>query len=311
MAIVLGLCSGFQVLGFSRDYENYLLYFDFVTESSWTEVFAYRFEPGFAVLASALTAAHLSGPAVYSVIAGACIFIKYFALRSAKKFWPVIGIFTFYYLLRYLALFEMTVLRATVAFSIGFYVFYTRRPHEYRAKQMLLLLLAIMMHYSAVVFTVAYAIGPTSRKRVVVTASFVFLAIVATKTIALAVLPNYVTVFSSYNEFDRATLLPIPFAVDLMFFLFALLAWDKNDPLMKTSVLTMGVAAAFHFALLDYSVLAARFRELLSVFCLLYVTRAVSVAPNGMKYATLAYAAFSAALYGYGTYFHDPLLIND
>lgn len=308
LAIFLGYLAGFQIPGQSRDYANYLIYFDFANESSWPEVLAYRFEPGFATLTYLLVALQLSGAAVYSLIAGGSIFVKLMALRTATHFWLSLAVLTLYYVARYFTLFEMTVLRAGVALSIAFYVFYSRIAHEYRAKHLLLLIVAVSMHYSAIAFFPIYLIRPSTRAAVIAIGTASFITILIVKNVALSILPNYVPVFATYHEFSKATLLPIPFVVDIAFLFFVLLNWRGNDALMKTCALGMAIGIAFHFSLLDYSMLAGRFREILSVFYLLYVVRAVGYARNEMKYAAVAYAAVSAILHLYAAYVHDPLL---
>lgn len=308
ISVVFGYVSGHQLLGTSRDYENYIIFFDWLKSTPANEVFSYRFEPGFILLAAGFATLQISSAAIYTCIASATIFLKYIALQSTRNFWPVLAALTLYYAARYFTLFEMTVLRATVALSLAFLAFYSRTAHDYRTKDLLLLIAAVSIHYSAIVFIPIYLIRPLNRTRVIALGTASFVTIFATKNIALAILPDYVPVFGTYQEFNRATFLPIPLAVDIAFFIFVLFNWRKNDALMKTCALGMAIGIAFHFSLLEYSMLAARFREILSVFYLLYVVRAVGYARTEMKYATVAYAAVSATLHLYAAYVHDPLL---
>lgn len=308
IAVALGYVSGHQLLGTSRDYENYIIFFDWLKSIPANEAFSYRFEPGFILLAAGFATLQISSAAIYGCIASITIFLKYIALQSTRNFWPVFAALTLYYAARYFTLFEMTVLRATVALSLAFLAFYARTAHEYRTKDLLLLLAAVSMHYSAIVFIPIYLIRPVNRATVIALGATSFVIILATKNIALAILPDYVPVFGTYQELTKATLLPIPFAVDIAFFCFILFNWRRNDALMKTCALGMAIGIAFHFSLLEYSLLASRFREILSVFYLLYVVRAVGYARNEVKYATIAYAAVSATLHLYAGYVHDPLL---
>lgn len=307
-AVFLGYVSGHQLLGTSRDYENYIIFFDWLKSTPANEIFSYRFEPGFILLAAGLATLQITSTAIYTCIASITIFLKYIALQSTRNFWPVFAALTLYYAARYFTLFEMTVLRATIALSLAFLAFYTRTGHEYRTKDLLLLLAAVSIHYSAIVFIPIYLIRPLNRTTIIALGAASFITIFATKNIALALLPDYVPVFGTYQELTKATLLPIPFAVDIVFFCFVLLNWRKNDALMKTCALGMAIGIAFHFSLLEYSLLAGRFREILSLFYLLFVVRAVGCARSEMKYATVAYAAVSAALHLYAGYVHDPLL---
>lgn len=307
-SIGLGYLAGFQILGQSRDYENYLIYFAFAKESSWLDILSYRFEPGFATLTYILVSLQLSGAAVYGIIAGASIFLKFVALRTTAHFWLSLAVLAFYVVARYFTLFELTVLRAGVALSIAFFVFYSRAAHEYRATHLILLLVAVSMHYSAIAFIPIYLVRPSTRSVVLTLTAATFFTILAAKNAALTILPSYLPVLATYGEFSKATILPMPFAVDIAFLLFVLRHWDKNDALMKTCALGMAISVAFHFTLLEYSVVASRFRELLSVFYLLYVVRAMGYARNEVKYATIGYTVVSATLHLYAVHFHDPLL---
>ena len=270
---------------------------------------AYRFEPGFAALSYLLAAFQFSGPSIYSVIVGGSMLVKYLSLRTTSNFWPTFVVFTIYYLARYFTLFEMTVLRTAVALSIAFFVFYSRKDHECCGKHLLLLIISMFFHYSAIIFIPVYLFRSPSRLSVVFAGLACFVAILSARNIALAVLPSYVPVFATYHDFTKATILPKPFAVDILFILFALFMWKNSDSLMRTCVLGMLISVSFHFSLLDYSILASRFRELLSVFFLLYIVRSVSFSNNEIKYITISYAAVSAVLSLYATYIYDPLLV--
>jgi hypothetical protein len=307
-AAALGLASGYQVLGLSRDYENYFLFFDFVRSSSVTGIFAHRHEPGFSLLVFMLSRLSLSNVAIYSSIAALCIFIKYQALGTSKNYWLVVVIFTFYYAARYLTLFEMTVIRATVAASIAFFVFYRKTDYGYDWRDVLWLILATLMHYSAFVFIFIYFLQLRSRASVIAIGSLVFVAIAVSKNLALAYLSETTAVFSTYSSFNKATFLPIPFAVDIAFLGFVLANWKINDQVMKTCAIGMTMAVVFHFSLLEYSLIAARFREILSFFSILYVVRAVGYSTDNMKVAALAYAVASSVLHLYIFYIYDPLL---
>ena len=308
VAIILGFVAGFQLLGQSRDYENYLIYFDFASNSLLPEVLAHRFEPGFAVLAYLLAAFQLGGPSIYSFIVGGSMFLKYFSLRTTINFWPTYAVFTIYYIARYFTLFEMTVLRTAVAIAIAFFVFFTRNDHEYRWKHLLLLLVAVSFHYSSIIFIPIYILRPERKGTVIAAGVVCFITILVSRSLALEFLPNYVPVFTTYNEFTKSTILPVPFAVDIVFFLFVLFQWNNNDTLMKTCALGMAISVAFHFSFLDYSIFASRFRELLSIFFLLYIVRAITYARNETKCAAVIFAAVSAAIHLYATYIHDTLL---
>jgi hypothetical protein len=308
MAIVLGYVAGNQLLGVSRDYQDYLQFFDWSARVPLEHALSHRFENGFTLLVAMLNEARLDSVSVYAVIAGVAIFVKYFALQSRNHFWLIFTAFTFYYLLRYYTLFEMTVLRATVALALAFYVFYTRDRYEVRIKHIALLALASTMHVSSVIFLPIYLIKPAGRVVVIGVGLICFVSVVLAQYAVFEVLATYIPLLNSYRGYGQASLLPVPFAFDIAFLVFVLANWARNDCLMKTSAMGMVIGVAMHYSLLEHAILAGRFRELLSVFYLLYVVRAVTYPRTFVKYGSIAFMLVTALLYAYATYIHDPLL---
>lgn len=307
-AVVLGGAAGYQVLGQSRDYENYFQFFDLVRSAPSYWDINYRFEPGFTALIYWLTKSGLDNYAIYSVAAGLIVFIKYQSISSIERYWSAIFCFTVYFLARYFVLFEMTVLRAAFAFSLAFFVFFRRGRGGVRLLDLVVLGLAVAFHYSAIVFFIAYLISPSSRLKVVGFAGLVFVVVVVFKKIALDYLPDYLYVFSTYREFGSATVLPIPMILDLLFLLFAIIYFDRGDYAMRCAVFGMALGFAFHFSLVEYSILAGRFRELLSMFYLIYIVRAIIGRDLKVAGVSMAYGLVTAIMYVYGEFFYDPLL---
>ncbi|WP_431796736.1 EpsG family protein [Cupriavidus metallidurans] len=309
-AIAIGFSAGHQILGVSRDYNNYLLFFDLVRSASDYFDIQYRFEPGFTAVVYWLVNAGLDNYLVYSIIAASIVFVKYIAIDAdyIEAYAATIFIFTFYFLSRYVVLFEMTVLRGACAFSLAFLVFLRKNSAGIRWRELLLLLLAVAFHYSAFVLIFIYLIRPANRFVTVLVPLGVFVAIVLMKNVALTYLPNVIPVFATYEEFGRASLLPIPLVLDLAFFALALYHFDEADLVMRYAVLGMGLGFAFHFALIDYSILAARFRELLSVFSLVYVVRVVSCGNERIVRYTVVYTLLAGMINFYVVFFYDPLL---
>jgi len=308
-SIAIGFSAGHQILGVSRDYDNYLLFFDLVRSASDYFDIQYRFEPGFTVIVYWLANTGIDNYLIYSIIAASIVFVKYIAIDAdyIEAYVVTVFIFTFYFLSRYVVLFEMTVLRGACAFSLAFLVF-LRRGAGFRWRELLLLVLAVAFHYSAFVLIFIYLIRPTNRFLVVLVPVGVFVAIVLTKNFAISYLPNVLPVFATYEEFGRASLLPIPLVFDLAFFALAVYYFDDADLVMRYAVLGMGLGFAFHFALIDYSILAARFRELLSVFSLIYVVRAVSHGSERVVRYSIVYALLAGMINFYVVFFYDPLL---
>jgi len=309
LASTLGVIAGFQLIGTSRDYDNYLYFFQAISELSSFEIFEYRFEPGFTALTYALVNANLEAAAIYTVFATLALFTKIWALKDLKNYWVALLLFLVFYLGRYFTLFEMTVLRAALAFSIGFFVFMNRSDSGYQAKDVLLLGIAITMHFSALIFIPIYIYTPKNRYQVISAALIFFIMAASIKEVALSLLPNVFVVIATYDEFNEAsTLLPKPMILDIAFLAFMLYKWRFADAAMKTSVYGFSIGLAFHFSMVDYSILASRFRELLSLFLLIYVVRSMDCTSKITRVTSIGYAILSSALHLYTTHIHDPLL---
>ncbi|WP_084545493.1 EpsG family protein [Cupriavidus malaysiensis] len=309
IATLLRVLSGYQAFGESRDYDNYLQFFDAVRVSANFNDISYRFEPGFSAVVYALVKIGLNNPVVYAVIAGVAVFVKCCAVPHSRRYVFVFAVFVFYLLTRYLALFEMTVLRANCAFALAFLVFVRRETPEYRVKDLVLLLGGVLFHYSAIVFLFIYSIKRVTRLRVVLIAVVAFLAIMVSKGVLLSYLQGYLNALSNYSDAGKtATTFPVLFMLDLLLLIFILLTWQACDLPMRYCALGIALSASFHFALLDNSVFAGRFRELLSVFVLIYVLRAFSCRSPLVKSISSMFVLATGVLHVYVTYFYDPLL---
>lgn len=302
------MIAGHQVIGISRDYDNYLSYFSFIHGTNIYDVLAYRFEPGFGLLAHLLSNANLTGAEMYAAIAGACILIKVYALGESKNYWAALLLFIGFYLLRYYTLFEMTVLRASLALSLSFFVFLRRNTTKIKVSDIAILSVALSMHYSAVIFLPIYLYTPNNRLKAVAIAFLIFIAVFSTKTIAIEILPEFIFVIGTYENLTASSLLPKPMLIDIAFLCFMMYRWNHDDLQMRTATYGILVSLALHFSLLEYSVFASRFRELLSMFFLIYVVRAVSQKINITRFAALLFSIASAATHLYTAYVYDPLL---
>lgn len=305
-SLILGLASGHQILGVSRDYQNYFSFFDLVRKSKSYLDIDYRFEPGFTTLIYWL--ANFSNSTIYSIIAGCAILIKYSSIRCHEKYWAAIFVFSFYFCARYIILFEMTVLRAACAFSLAFFVFIRKKTTSFKTSEVLILVLAVLFHYSAIVFFLIYFIKPINKWRVIIVALFVFLFICAIKKMALIYLPEYLSVFSTYHKFNEATFLPIPLIFDILFLIFSLRQFKNANLTMRYAILGIAVGLAFHFSLLDYSLIGGRFLELLSVFILIYVVQASICSDDRIRRVSLVYVMLTGSIYIYLYNYYQPLL---
>jgi hypothetical protein len=308
VAFGCAIVVGYQMLGTSRDFENYIFFFNYLIENGGELDLAYRFEPGFSLLAYSFALAISSPELIYALIVWIIVFLKYLSIPSIGNYWLALFVFSFYLFSRYFVLFEMTVLRAACAFSLAFFVFSRRETEKTEIRAVLMLLLSVAFHYSAVIFLPIYFSRNLTRSRVVLLALVSFGVIALSRAYFFSVLPEFFGVFETYEGVGRATLLPMPYAIDLGYLFLMLWFWRQSDVAMKYCALGVAIGAAFHFALVDHSLLASRFRELLSMFLLVHVLRASISTSPALRYTSLAYALITGFVNMYVAFIHDPLL---
>ncbi len=308
-AILFGFIAGFQKIGISRDYENYLSYFEWINGKTLIEAISYRFEPGFAIITLLLSLLNTEGPLIYFFISGICIFIKFYAIKDTRNYQLVFITLLVFYLLRYFTLFEMTVLRATLAMSLAFYVFFRRDTQKINIIDILLLMTAASMHFSAVAFIPIYLYTPTNKKNAAIITILVFFLFLGLSEFAIKNLPNYISVFETYDEFNPSTFIPKPMILDILYIGFLIRYWRKLNFQSKTAIYGTLISFSIHFSLLQYSIIGGRLKELLSVFFLIIVTQVIGYSKNkSVRFATVIFILTSGITHVYTTYIHDPLL---
>lgn len=307
-AMILGVMAGYQFLGTSRDYDNYLIFFDQIHHHRLSDILDYRFEPGFELISYLLATLLQSGAAIYTIISGICIAIKVLGVSQLKNFWLVIPAFLVFYLSRYFTLFEMTVLRVALAASIAFFVFLLREGDKIRLQDLLLLGIAVSMHYSAIFFVFIYFFQPKTRVGIIFSSVCIFFWILFTKNIVIDITKDLLFVFSTYKNFTEATFFPKPMILDIIFLCFMLFFWHHADLQMRTAIFGVLLSFVLHFSLLEFSLIAGRFRDLLSLFFVVYVVRSFHQEIMIVRLGSTIFLILSGLAHIYSSYVHDPLL---
>lgn len=309
LAVFLGIIAGHQYLGESRDYRYYLWFFRLARASDSVADIDSRFEVGFRFLIYCLGLLGLGNVLIYTVICSFCVLLKGFAFRAAEVTWCAASVFLYFYLTRYFILFEMTVLRASIAFSIAFFVYFRKRDTKFHWHEFLLLAAAVGFHYSAIVFLVVYFMGRLNARGVVAFGVLVFLLGFFGKIVVFTWLRSVLPVLQSYPAWKiPSTIVPIPFMFDIAMVIVALYFWKRSDVPMKYSIIGIVLSVAIHFSMVGYPTIAGRFRELLSMFILVYIVRATLSEDRTLRLLAISFALFSGALLFYGMLFYEPLL---
>ncbi len=163
LLLIFAWIAGTQFLGLSKDYDQYLIFFNDVRSTKSFFEIATRFEPAFVFLTFALTRFVSSNSWVYGVPVFLALFIKTKGLFCLNKSSTAFYFFLVLYLARYFSLYELTQLRAALAVSIAFYVFVKRVNDKYIFSDIALLALAVCFHYSAILFFIFYFLRKISR----------------------------------------------------------------------------------------------------------------------------------------------------
>ncbi|WP_454764686.1 EpsG family protein [Cupriavidus campinensis] len=311
LAIILGLIAGHQFLGISRDYPNYLEFFELVRSSDGLFSIDTRFEFGFAALVYWLACLGLSNVAIYGAICALCIMLKGAAIRDSELTLGFIAMLVFFYLSRYFILFEMTVLRASIAFAIAFFVFWRKDERRLKAGEFLLLCIAVTFHYSAIVLLAVYLLGRMPFRASVWVIIGIFVVGVLFRQALFAEFQSFFPVLATYLDVEvSTTIVPLPFMLDMALMAAALYLWRENDVAMQYAVIGMLMSVAVHFSMLEFPIIAARFRELLSVFVLIYILKAFRSESRVIKLLAVAFALGSGMLNLYAMTVYDPLLLG-
>lgn len=309
LAVVLGAVAAHQYLGESRDYRYYLIFFRLVRSSDSLLGIDSRFEFGFRFLIYCLSGLGLGNVMVYAVICSFCIFLKGLAFRASEVTWCAVSVLLYFYLTRYFMLFELTVLRASIAFSIAFFVYFRKQDTKFHWREFLLLVAAVTFHYSAIVFLVVYFTGRLNPLGVVAFSVLVFLLGFLGKIALFTWFSSVFPVLLSYPAWKiPSTIVPIPFMLDIAMVVVALAFWERSDVPMRYSIAGIVLSIAIHFSMLGYPTIAGRFRELLSMFILIYVVRATLSADRTLKLLAVSFALLSGALLFFVMMFYEPLL---
>ncbi|CAG9169607.1 EpsG family protein [Cupriavidus pampae] len=311
LAIILGIVAGHQFLGISRDYPNYLEFFELVRSSEGLFGVDTRFEFGFTTLVYSLASLGLGNIAIYGTICALCILIKGAAVRTSQMTLGLIAVLVFFYISRYFILFELTVLRASIAFAIAFFVFWRKDERRFKMWEFLLLCLAVTFHYSAVVLLAVYVLGRLNFKVAVLLIVSIFVAGLLLRQMLFSTFQTIFPVMGTYLDVaTSSTIVPLPFMLDIALMVAALYLWRQNDVTMQYAVIGMLLSVAIHFSMLEFPIVAARFRELLSVFVLIYILKAFTSESRVIQLLALVFAVGSGLLNLYAMTVYDPLLIG-
>jgi hypothetical protein len=292
------LLATLQPFGVSRDWVYYDEFLDAVRGEGLGVARSSRFEPGFLVAAWLLTLVTSSNLAVYGVLASLAMAAKAVVIRTFSRgetagLLLALGL----YLVRFLPLHELTQLRAAMALAALLLAFRWRQEGRW-APAAIACLAAFSLHMSSAL-AVPFLLPRVTRRGqllgvAAVAAAAIFLVLGAVISRLAPAVETLAELTAEY--FDEMNPLSPFVLLDLGMLACGLLLWDDQTPSMKHVLLLEAVGLAIFYANVDFPPLAARGREVFTVFWVVYVAEAWSRGPR-MRVAAAAYCGLAAVGY--------------
>jgi len=185
---------------------------------------------------------------------------------------------------RFFPLHEMTQIRAS--FAASFLILAMVYIYQQKNKRSLLCgIAAIGFHLSSLVFVpFACYLKKHWRKTDVLYLSIVFFVLLlVTKVFLLDFLAAHIPKLASNQSleyFGKASWHARTVILDILLIICGFSFWKRSDNLMRQILFLQVLGILFYYVFLDYSVLAHRLRELLSVFWVLYFPLALNKRGN-------------------------------
>lgn len=274
ISLVAFLLAYFQVLGESRDYGQYEMFFSSLRVDGLGVLYTSRFEPGFVVVSNLLIGILSSDIAVYSVFVIIAMFLKGAAICRISKsttFFVVVAVF---YLARYFPLHELTQLRVAVsgAFLIWAALFFWDGKRLYG---LVACAVAVLFHISAAVVIPVLLVRPTKRWHVIFIGLATFVLVAFAVKVLTDAMGDTLRVVAMYQSQGFGEHTPNPFSsallLDWAMIFFGFVMWYRLSSPMKHVLFIEIIGMAIFYGAIDFAVISHRIREFLSVFWLVFV----------------------------------------
>lgn len=263
-----------QVFGLSRDYQNYVDFFDLARNDGFLVLSGNRFEPGFSILSLFFVNIFNSDLIVYSFFVLISMLLKGLAigiLSPSKKIFLLICLF---YMARYFPLHELTQLRVSVGAGLillGAVFFWSGRVFWGGV----ICALALLFHLSTAAIIPIILISQSKRWRVILIAIVIFVFIFYAADILNEYFSGFIPVLNDYEKSkDQFELRPNPIAIyiliDWAMIIWSLLYWKRLSETMRHIIFIELVGLSIFYGAMDFSAVAIRVRELYGVFWIVF-----------------------------------------
>lgn len=272
--------SMMQLFGLSRDYMSYDLFFTNIRSFGFEYIFAQRFEPLFSFISWGLTLFIENNLLVYTIFVFFSLSIKGLAMFSIVPSWHIMLFISMFYFARFFPLHEMTQIRAAIA--ISFLLLSMKYSFESKKKMSLLFgLTALGFHFSSFIFIpFIYFFRKWEKLEIILLGTLILLLSLCLNQYILRLVAEKVQTASFYisggpdvykriNPFNSAVLL------DLFMIICGFFFWKKSTVQMRHILFLQIIGLAIFWGFGVFGVFAHRWREMISVFWILYFAQAL------------------------------------
>lgn len=263
-----------QFFGMSRDYQNYVDFFDLARIGGFTTISESRFEPGFSIFSLFFVSIFDTNLVVYSSFVCISMLLKGSVVgiySSSQKIFILIWVF---YIVRYFPLHELTQLRLSIGAGLillGAILLWNGRIFFGGA----VCALALLFHMSTAAIIPILFIRQSKRWQVILLTLVIFIFTFYFADFLNDYLSGFIQVLSDYeenkNKFEEK---PNPIAIyiliDWAMIIWSLFYWKYLSEIMRYMVFIELVGFSIFYGAIDFSAVAIRVRELYSIFWIIF-----------------------------------------
>jgi hypothetical protein len=291
----------YQIPGESPDWQNYDNFFELLRADEFDTLAISRFEAGFVIISLFLTELFTSNAVVYGIIAASAMFMKCWVINQLSPNKTIFLFITFFYLVRFAPLHELTQLRVacSTAFLLSAFVLLQRGN---RLGGFTACAAALAFHLSAIIIIPILFIQSHSLKTVIMVSVVVVIMTILGVGLVEGYFHDSIAVIRMYQEAGFGDDVPNPrsaaILLDWGIISAGLIMWNRLSSRMKQVLLLELVGMAIFYASMDFAVISHRIREFLSVFWIFFVADGLQQ-ELPVKCVTLLFAMASLILYSY------------
>lgn len=312
LSLVVFLFIFFEILGESRDWYYYSIFFDSLHIAGLDALSTSRFEPGFVIVSIMLTTVLSSNLAVYGIIAACAMFLKCWAMSQFTYRFEFYFVVVFFYFVRFFPLHELTQIRVACSVAFLFIAFVLLWRGNWIGG-LTACAAAVAFHFLALFVIPFLLLTQSYSRKTVIIAS---LAVLLTTLFGIELVINYfqdsfktIRMHQEMGFGDKAAnVISAALLLDWGMIIAGLVMWDRLSPIMKHILLIELVGMAIFYASRDFPVISHRVREYYATYWIFYVSQGLQQKGRVKEFVFLFVIA-NFVLYLYIYFFHEIYFI--